>query len=113
VITISEEMIASSLDRVIGAALTPEAIENRIQREIEKRTATMSIDDAARANGWTPAEFKKLLRRNGINVIALSCRNFRVRVSDIERLQSDNLRPLGKRKRRTSGSGPVPFPKAA
>lgn len=101
-ITITDDMITSAIDRAIGEALTPEAIESRVNRFIETRTATMSLEEAATANGWTMANFKKLLRRNGINIIALSCRNFRVRVSDIEKLQADHMRPLGTTKRRKS-----------
>jgi hypothetical protein len=115
VIVITDEMIASALDRAIGQALTPEAIDARIQREIHARTATISLEDAARSLGWEPIPFIRLLRRKGVQVVHLSPRKKTIRVADLERLITDHLAPLGRRKRKshTTASGTVPFRQAA
>lgn len=100
-ITIDLAMIEAAIQKVIADHLTPEAIEAMVKREIERRTATMSLKDAAASQGWTETSFRRLLRRKGVKIVALtSCRDFRVRVTDLEQLITDHTRPLGVRKRK-------------
>lgn len=101
-LVISDEMLASALDRAIGQVLTPETIEARVQREIERRTSTISIEEAARSQGWEFVPFRRLLRRKGVQIVALSSRKPRIRVSDLEKLIQDHLRPVHTRRRRTN-----------
>ena len=95
------EMIDAALDRVIAPMISPERIEMLAARLLESRIGTLTLEDAARRYDWEVLSFRRLLKKNGINVIYLSRKKPPlVSTADLVRLMEDHKRPVGKPPRR-------------
>lgn len=98
-VTLPREVIDAALDRLLAERITPEDIERRIQREIENRIGTVSVEEAAKLAGWDPRSFRRLLRRKGMMAVTFAKTKQRLRVCDVQTLMDQHLIPLQKRRR--------------
>lgn len=83
-LTITEEMIAAAIDRLIAERLSPEEIDRRVEARIEELVGTLTLEQvAARWQIENLQVVRRLLRRLRVPVVYFNSKTPRWRVAAI------------------------------